>query len=388
MPKVIAELKSLFEQRKFKDMPIGPIGMYVDPIEFKWALAIEKCLGGLMSSFICSNYEDERLLQQVLARNIRAVYRRPRVIVTDFNVQLYDVSNNRPVTNKYPTVLDMLSIKKAVVANTLIDQRRIETILLLPDRRAGSEVIEHKSIQNCHEAFLMNGDQYMGQPTFRMYSCQDTAPQFYHENTQHVIQSRKAEIEQLKRVAGDIQNEINSLNDKVKKNQLLKSQHEKQLSIIQRDKISENYKLRAAQDIRLPDQVDRYIYEEEIEALTKTIDEMNQQLEILNEKMIPAKEKFESYFKERQKAEAEMNEIGEQAKNLEKEHQDFSGGKDEYTQKIKYYKDYLNKFQLEHDQLEEKIRIGETELEVITNFKNDILFYLYIFKIFQNFLRN
>jgi hypothetical protein len=55
--------------------------------------------------------------------------------------------------------------------NTLIDQRKIETIFLLPDRATGREIIElGKGGRNCNEAFLKNGDQLLGKPSFRTYA--------------------------------------------------------------------------------------------------------------------------------------------------------------------------------------------------------------------------
>ena len=60
---------------------------------YEWALAIEQCLGGLVNSFICENYEDERLMHQLLSRYVRNPNQRPRVLVNkDFNRPLHDVT--------------------------------------------------------------------------------------------------------------------------------------------------------------------------------------------------------------------------------------------------------------------------------------------------------
>jgi hypothetical protein len=73
----------------------------------------------------------------------------------------------------------MLSIKDHVIANTLFDQRRIESILLLPDMNVGREIVERNSTSGCSEAFLMNGDQLLGKPSYRMYACRNKEARYF-----------------------------------------------------------------------------------------------------------------------------------------------------------------------------------------------------------------
>lgn len=79
----------------------------------------------------------------------------------DFTDKVYDISKNRPKFKEYPTVFEMLQINDSVVANVLIDQKQIESILLLPDR-THSHIIEKKATQQCNQAYLINGDQLLG----------------------------------------------------------------------------------------------------------------------------------------------------------------------------------------------------------------------------------
>jgi hypothetical protein len=160
---LVNEIKRTYESKRFKQMPIGPIGMYIEPKNKQWSLAIEQCIGSTwLTSFICGNHQDEAILHQLINRHVNQINKRPRVIVTDFNAKLYDYNKYRPDYREYPTVYEMLNIKDTVVANTLFDMRRIESILLLPNMNAGYEVIERNSNQNCSEAFLPNGDRLLG----------------------------------------------------------------------------------------------------------------------------------------------------------------------------------------------------------------------------------
>jgi chromosome segregation ATPase len=92
MPALVGEVKRMTDSGKFKQQPLGPVGMFLQPREDKWALAIEQCLGPLLVSFVCGNYDDERLMHQIIAKHVTVIHKRPRVIVTDFNSGLYDAA--------------------------------------------------------------------------------------------------------------------------------------------------------------------------------------------------------------------------------------------------------------------------------------------------------
>lgn len=188
MAAICDDVKIEYKNGRFKQMPRGPIGMYIEPVKYEWSLAIEQCIGNLVNSFICANYDDERLMHQIIARHARNPNSRPRVIVNDFNSQLYDVKHYRPSLTQYSTVYEMLIIKDSIVANALIDQRKIESVLLLPDRETGREVMERNIPKNCVEAFLPNGDQLYCLPSFRAYACQKKQPSIFIKNVQSSIE--------------------------------------------------------------------------------------------------------------------------------------------------------------------------------------------------------
>ncbi len=92
MPNLVGEVVRLSQAGTFKQKPLGPIGMFLQPKEDKWALAIEQCIGGTLMAFVCGNYDDEKLMHQLIAKHVPIVHKRPRVIVTNFDTPLYDVS--------------------------------------------------------------------------------------------------------------------------------------------------------------------------------------------------------------------------------------------------------------------------------------------------------
>ena len=86
------DVKRNVTERKFKQAPVGPIGMYIEPVDYKWALAIEQCIGGWLNSFVCANYDDERLMHQLITKHVRLAIHRPKVIVNNFSLPLHNVS--------------------------------------------------------------------------------------------------------------------------------------------------------------------------------------------------------------------------------------------------------------------------------------------------------
>jgi hypothetical protein len=79
----------------------------------------------------------------------------------------------------FPTVYEMIRISNDAVANALIDQRQVETTLLLNRREnVGSD---------CGEAFLLNGDQILFKPSYRYYSCSSRSARILTRNNDELI---------------------------------------------------------------------------------------------------------------------------------------------------------------------------------------------------------
>lgn len=78
--------------REFRDKPIGPIGLYLTVKDPQWTVAIENALLSLLNAFICTNFNDESLLYQLIKKHLPG--KPPKVIVARFPIELYDVSNS------------------------------------------------------------------------------------------------------------------------------------------------------------------------------------------------------------------------------------------------------------------------------------------------------
>uniref|UniRef100_A0A8C7H4Q0 Structural maintenance of chromosomes protein 6 n=1 Tax=Oncorhynchus kisutch TaxID=8019 RepID=A0A8C7H4Q0_ONCKI len=158
MPALLAAIEDADRKGQFRKKPVGPLGYCIRLKDHEQALAVEKCLGSLMVAFTCDNHEDEKLLQGLM-RGYYQGGRRPQIITCQFFNRVHDTSRavNHP---DYPSVLQSLEIEDPVVANCLIDQRGIETILIIKSPAEARRVMQGRQPpRNCYQAFTKEGDQ-------------------------------------------------------------------------------------------------------------------------------------------------------------------------------------------------------------------------------------
>ncbi|XP_042912914.1 structural maintenance of chromosomes protein 6, partial [Parasteatoda tepidariorum] len=166
-PSVLQEIQQ--NQRKFRKMPKGPIGLYIEVKDSRWTSAVEACIKPhMLRSFCADNSDDSRLLTQILQKYYTD--RMPSVIISPFLSHMHNVSQHQAQTNDFPTVLDMLTIKDPVIANCLIDQLSIENIILIEDITTAQNVMLDNPPAKCYSAFLLNCDEILLNP-YRYYSA-------------------------------------------------------------------------------------------------------------------------------------------------------------------------------------------------------------------------
>ncbi|CAL1284621.1 unnamed protein product, partial [Larinioides sclopetarius] len=127
--KVLLEIRKM--QQNFRKLPVGPIGMYLEVKDPKWATAVEFAIsGGLLNSFCVDNHQDSQLLRNIL----RKYYQKPPAII----VSQYE------------------------------SQALIEKKVLVEDEMAGASLMSNPP-KNCHSAYFLNCDQICFNPS-RLYS--------------------------------------------------------------------------------------------------------------------------------------------------------------------------------------------------------------------------
>lgn len=175
MPALISEINKAYSQRKFSELPRGPIGNYIEVPKRQYRDVIEHIIGhALLSGFIVNNRKDSETLGAIMDKFTR---NRPNIITTTFCNQVHNVSAGcvHPVSN---TILVMNEIKcnDPVVMNCLIDNLKIETILLTASKDVAESITSNGNNvpKNLNKVLVLNPNnrifEYHPMPNYRMYT--------------------------------------------------------------------------------------------------------------------------------------------------------------------------------------------------------------------------
>lgn len=202
MPQLVAEVGK--NKRAFKKPPIGPIGAYIKlkpGTNAKASAVIETELSkGFLASFLVDNFEDKKSLQQIAKRLNVFV----SVICSRFLPAAHDVSGGRVdgSSRGFSAIIDHLDVDNVNVANSLIDNKQVEKILIVPDERQAQELLKSSPPRNCLYACTHgsgggaggNYGQYYPAPNYRAYTKRSEGQSRLEANTEHLVASLKSQI--------------------------------------------------------------------------------------------------------------------------------------------------------------------------------------------------
>uniref|UniRef100_A0A668AI62 Structural maintenance of chromosomes protein 6 n=1 Tax=Myripristis murdjan TaxID=586833 RepID=A0A668AI62_9TELE len=229
MPALLSSIQEAHRKGQFKQRPRGPLGYCISLKDPELALAVEVCLKSFLHSFTCDNYDDEKVLQGLMARVLKGG-RRPTIITSAFLSNVHDTTSRAVNHPEYPSVLQALEIEDPVVANCLIDQRGIESILLIKNRTEARRVMQRGNPpRNCNQAFSVEGDQIF---TNRTYTADQPRAKFLSSDIEEEIRHSQGELENQKAHAARFQQQMRNVEEDIKKNEgLLKRAHTEQRMI-------------------------------------------------------------------------------------------------------------------------------------------------------------
>ncbi|KAF3826368.1 hypothetical protein GH733_008893 [Mirounga leonina] len=217
VPALLEAIDDAYRRGHFTCKPVGPLGACIHLRDPELALAIESCLKGLLQAYCCHNHADERVLQALMERFYSRGTSRPQIIVSEFRNEMYDVRHRAAYHPEFPTVLTALEIDNAVVANSLIDMRSIETVLLIKNNSVARAVMQsQKPPKNCREAFTADGDQVFAG---RYYSSENTRPKFLSKDVDSEISDLENEVENKKAQILNLQQHLSALEKDIKHNE-------------------------------------------------------------------------------------------------------------------------------------------------------------------------
>nr|XP_020028189.1 structural maintenance of chromosomes protein 6 isoform X2 [Castor canadensis] len=238
VPALLEAIDDAYRRGYFTHKPVGPLGACIHLRDPELALAIESCLKGLLQAYCCHNHADERVLQALMKRFYPPGTSRPQIIVSEFRSEMYDVRHRAAHHPEYPTVLTALEIDNAVVANSLIDMRSIETVLLIKNNSVARAVMQsQKPPKNCREAFTADGDQVFAG---RYYSSENTRPKFLSRDVDSEISDLENEVENKKAQILNLQQHLSALDKDIKHNEDLLKRCQLHYKELKEDEAEEN----------------------------------------------------------------------------------------------------------------------------------------------------
>ncbi|KAF0751532.1 structural maintenance of chromosomes protein 6 [Aphis craccivora] len=221
MPQLVKNIEIAFKQNKFIKKPIGPIGAYIKVNDDKWIFSIENYLGrGTLRTFLVDNFTDNKVLQSIMDRTITGNARKPTVITSKFFDKVHNITAKETPNNLFR----MLNFSSPVVANCLIDNNRIETIMLVDDTVEAMPLMENISRvpRNCNFSLTLDGTQVYPSPSYRVYSLQSASEPILLQSDVSVA------INSLKREKKELEVKINNLNrefENIEQSKVEKQQH-------------------------------------------------------------------------------------------------------------------------------------------------------------------
>ncbi|KAM7367887.1 hypothetical protein PAMP_014155 [Pampus punctatissimus] len=341
MPALLSAIQEAHKKGQFKHRPRGPLGYLISLKDPDLALAVEVCLKGQLQAFTCDNHEDERVLQGLMNK-VFLTGRRPAIITSQFLPQVHDTRRRAVNHPEYPSVLQALEIEDPVVANCLIDQRGIESILLIKNRTEARRVMQGRNPpQNCNQAFSREGDQIF---TNRSYTAEQTRANYLSGDVEEEIRHLQREIENQTAQANRFQQQMRKLDDDIRQNEgLQKRAHVEQKTT--KDKATKlKLELTDLQNVEEPQSEDLRPLEEDLQEIVSKISSKRAECEEARAQTAKLKASYEKAEQEYKQHKDKLNTIAEEADLIKEE----LSKTDQEVMKCKHHKKHYDEKRSAH----------------------------------------
>lgn len=200
MVELCRRVKEATARGLFSAPPRGPVGAYLKAKEKKWASALEHILGRNIQSFCVNTNEDSRKLFEIM-NQVYGSSAKPSVTCSQFINRRHDVRRNCVRAAGYVSALDALDIPDPIVANFLIDNISVETILLVPEH--GDAIRLSDSVENvpahCTKIVTLDNTEFHPAPNYRSYGGAHRPSRYLQISRVERVRQLQAEIEGITR---------------------------------------------------------------------------------------------------------------------------------------------------------------------------------------------
>ncbi|XP_015232238.1 PREDICTED: structural maintenance of chromosomes protein 6-like [Cyprinodon variegatus] len=316
MPALLNAIEEAYRKGHFKHKPRGPLGYLIGLKDPELALAVEVCLKFLLVAFACDNYEDEKVLKGLMSR-VYTAGQRPTIITSQFLQHVHDTRKRAVNHPQYPSVLQALEIEDPVVANCLIDQRRIESVLLIKNRTDARRVMQCRNPPaNCTQAFSKDGDQIY---TNRNYSSDQSRAIYLSGDVEEEIRHLQRELENQKGQEARFQQHMRKLDEDISQNEKLLRRVFMEQRAAKGKATKMELDLKDLQNVEEPQSQDLKPLEEDLQEVVAKISSKREEYEEAKIKMANLKEDYEKADQEYKQHKERISTITEEADSIKEE---------------------------------------------------------------------
>ncbi|KAK0611146.1 P-loop containing nucleoside triphosphate hydrolase protein [Immersiella caudata] len=129
-------LRMISDERRFRDKPIGPLGVHVKLLKPQWSAILESTLGRTLNGFLVTNNDDSRLLRDMM----KHIGIRDCPVFLSRGRQQLDLRGKEP-DESFETILRVLKFDNNLVRDQLILNNLIEQVVLTPDRQHAEQIM-------------------------------------------------------------------------------------------------------------------------------------------------------------------------------------------------------------------------------------------------------
>lgn len=229
--------KEIFQQRsQFREMPLGPLGMYISLNDENYQVPIEACIGRtFLCGYVVDNYSDLHRLKAILMRYYKGNFIPVVFVQKKPSGGNYQIGNPPPfIAQKgIPNVLSLISIKDSNpwVFNLLIDQVKVERNFIVETAVHARQFLQELQIRcqdsrrfvnNVYDATGSNTSERDGSITkFAVWSSSDRkylSSDFNQQETQlrHRRESLSSQVLEVRKELEHEKEKLNSLRSDLK----------------------------------------------------------------------------------------------------------------------------------------------------------------------------
>lgn len=289
MSKLVNRIEEMSRKGRFTEMPRGPLGRYIEVPDKKFKICVENILEGSLKSFLVSCDKDRILLTQIL-KEFPDLASTP-IITAAFHHQVYDVRNGVARLNGRAgrILMDVIKVSDPVVMNCLIDQKKIESIVLVENIDDAIELTQNTEDvpQNLFKVILMRPlSEYYPAPNYRTYAMREKPARFIQTNNKELIASIQQQQRGYEEKLGQIKIVLQKAEADIREKTMLVEEKKKLIAELRQKDREYQQQVEEINSIEYPP-------EDEIEYLRQELENLQKRQTSFERKVLECRKKFD-----------------------------------------------------------------------------------------------